>query len=275
MWHPVTCRVARSVGTVPLAALLAAGLVFGQSSVYQHSQEATGAAAPRFAVVSVTPVAPGARPAPSTVGPVLPGGKYVDHRAVLAGLIIFAYPQFASPGKTLVGLPDWAYGTLFDFEAEPARGVTPSLAEMRQMMASALADRFQLKYHVRNERMPVLFLAVGPNGVQHITRAASGPPSTFIRFRQNRIVGWGFTMDDLAGVVGMPFMEKGTPVINRTGMTGIYDFDVPAATGTYRGPGGGESRYIADLKILGLALRSGEATVPVMVVDHVAKPRPN
>lgn len=88
---------------------------------------------PRFAVVSIKPVAPGTPvflSQPGAPGPVYPGGAFRKRRANLWQLISFAYPQTDVPDKTLIGLPAWGDGfrDSFDVEAEAAPGTQPTQA---------------------------------------------------------------------------------------------------------------------------------------------------
>lgn len=208
-------RLLWPAGAAGLAILLAAGLLLCQPRSSQHAHAPHAPATARFAVVSIKPVRPGTPFAPDANGPVIPGGKYVDHQTSLARLIIFAFPEYASPGKTLVGLPEWAYGSsLFDFDAEPGQGTAPSVAEMRRMMASALADRFHLRHHVKHEEMPVLVLAVAQGGTRFLKCSATVQPSMQVHFGFDRITGRGVPADELAAVVGIFF--QGTPVVNHT-----------------------------------------------------------
>jgi len=67
----------------------------------------------------------------------------------------------------IAGLPDWAKGANadhFDFDAKCE--TTPTTVQLRQMLQSALADRFQLKIRRDKKEYPVYSLTVGPGGVK-------------------------------------------------------------------------------------------------------------
>jgi uncharacterized protein (TIGR03435 family) len=88
---------------------------------------------------------------------------------------------------------------------------------------------------------------------------------------------------DLAGLLADLL---GRPVLNKTGLTGRYDFDFEYATDGLAGPEGmgpnagptvlvtatdaGASHLIAAVKTqLGLVLKANRASLDVLVVDHI------
>lgn len=229
----------------------------------------------RFAVLSIRRQPPNFRRALKPEGPVHPGGKYIDHQANLWSLVTFAHPQYDYPNKTIVGLPDWAYGIdeLMDIEAEPEPGTSVDLTQMQQMMDAALADRFHLKYHIETREMPVYFLEVADGGPHYIRPSAAGEQSLLLRFAGGAVFGRGASMDLLAGKIGSYYEDR--PVLNRTGLNGFFDIASPAPAGTYSNRAGDQEMVRLELQILGLKLVPGKAAVPVMVVDHVTLPTPN
>lgn len=231
------------------------------------------AAAPpvRFAVVSIKPVGRQAvmLPKPGDPGPVYAGGKYIERRANVWTLLSFAYPQFAA-AQTEVGLPQWALSQHFAIEAEPAPGAVPSLAQTRAMVQTLLADRFGLKFHTEKRSMPVFFMTVAQGGVRNITPAKAGEAyaSPFIAMRQGAVVveGRAVTMSDVAADL---WLRVGRPVVDRTGMKGAYDIKAVADTA------GARDFARVFQRDLGLPLVPGNASVPVMVIDHLEQPRGN
>lgn len=239
-----------------------------------------GPALPRFAAVSIKTQPPSYRlPRGEQIGPVRAGGKYIDEHAILWTLIAFAHPQCLIPGKTVVGLPDWAYGrpgAIFDFAAVPAAGTSPDVAQMQQMMDVVLADRFQLEYRMEHRTMPVFFLEVAPGGPQIMKASKPGQQSLLLRVGPGAILARGASLDQIAGVIGSHFEDR--PVLNRTGLEGFYDIDLkpPARTlGARSGEEDNRSDIERELSALGLKLVAGRAEVPVMVVVHVSMPTPN
>lgn len=139
-------------------------------------------------------------------------------------------------------------------------------------MDAVLAERFGLKYHIENRRMPVLFLEVDRGGPHYLKPSPSGEQSLDLRLGM-KVYGRGVSMDELAAKAGSYFL--GRPTLNRTSLNGFYDIDTPAPGGAYMGRDANQSRMMRQLKQMGLKLVSGKADVPVIVVDHVTMPTPN
>jgi uncharacterized protein (TIGR03435 family) len=80
-----------------------------------------------------------------------------------------------------------------------------------------------------------------------------------------------------ANLSGYPFV--GRPVVDRTGLTGPYDFRLEFAPGfadaTDSDTGNAPGLFTALREQLGLTLRSEKAVVPVIVIDHVEQPTPD
>jgi uncharacterized protein (TIGR03435 family) len=66
----------------------------------------------------------------------------------------------------------------------------------------------------------------------------------------------------------------GRPVIDKTGLTGTYDFTYIAAA-YYRAPHEDDISPFTAVKELGLKLESQKAPVEIVVVDHVETPAEN
>jgi uncharacterized protein (TIGR03435 family) len=85
--------------------------------------------------------------------------------------------------------------------------------------------------------------------------------------------GWTFhraTMQDLAHFLGNGL---GSPVRDRTGLTGRYDFPARRVPAADEGPLLSPDSYSLD--VLGLQLRSGKENMPILVIDHAERPTQN
>lgn len=257
----------RATWLIPVLLVLAAVLTGAQQ-----------AQRPRFAVVSIKPVAPGAPVfvgQPGAPGPVYPGGAFRKRRANLWQLISFAYPETDVPDKTLIGLPAWGagFGNSFDVEAEAAPGSDPSLAQMRLMMQSLLADRFALKVHMESRPIAVYLMTVAKGGVRDITPSKPGEAyaTPFIAAPRGVITieGRAVPMSDVAANL---WLRVGRPVIDHTGLQGNYDIqEVRQAA-----PSRSAADFVAVLRNkLGLVLVPGKANVQAMVIDQVQQPSSN
>jgi uncharacterized protein (TIGR03435 family) len=88
----------------------------------------------------------------------------------------------------------------------------------------------------------------------------------------------------LAGSVFSNLPSLGCPVVDRTGLDGIYDFSLkffdPASANGETGPKGDMLRQIDDglsasLKDLGLKMESQKSPVEILVIDHAERPSEN
>ncbi|MBS1859182.1 MAG: TIGR03435 family protein [Acidobacteria bacterium] len=248
---------------------------------------------PKFDVVSIRVVPPNTPPTMREIGftPVLPGGRYLDSRASLFFMIAFAY-DVKNPSLQLTGLPKWAESQSFAVAAKPAEGF-PALppAENRErvrlMVRAMLAERFSLRLHTETRQEAMFSLEVAKGGVKMKESAPPVPPAreapvgAAMDNSSGRMIGERSTMAGLAGALVI-FLKR--PVIDRTGLTGYYDFDVkwrspetPDGQPPSRGfDTEGAGLLISNLQSqLGLRLRKIRGPVEYWVVDQVKPPTEN
>ena len=234
----------------------------------------------------------------------------------LATFISFAYKLPPFELRTLESqLPKWATSERFDIEA---RAASPSTKDqMRLMMQSLLADRFQLKAHFETKETPVFALVLvhpgrtGPDLRRYAEdpacstkpefgRGASGlilsvghfPPMCYTLMGLRRPVNgaqlmtWGsrnVSMSQIANDMPIaPTANLDRPVIDRTGLSGSFDFLMNFAGPSPVTPDGAEAAepdaptFLEALKErLGLKLESTTAPVESMVIDHIEEPTAN
>jgi uncharacterized protein (TIGR03435 family) len=152
---------------------------------------------------------------------------------------------------------------------------------LRSALRAALKDRFKLAIHEQPEQQTVFELVVAKRG-PHLKKAAapdavppmgvrleSGGVLTFMGPRG--VAGWDFhgaTMQDLAYQLTGIFFDG--PVRDRTGLTGRYDFSVPRVETP-----GEDLGYAYSVADLGLQLKRGRESRPILVIDHVERPTQN
>jgi uncharacterized protein (TIGR03435 family) len=97
-----------------------------------------------------------------------------------------------------------------------------------------------------------------------------------IRSLNGRIVATGATMEQLTRTLAT-FSAIGRPVVDKTGLSGKYDFDLEFG-GTNDGPVAsvpvelGSALFTSLPEQLGLKLQSERGPVKFLVVDHVDRP---
>jgi uncharacterized protein (TIGR03435 family) len=163
------------------------------------------------------------------------------------------------------------------------------------MLQALLTDRFKLTLHRETKELPVYELIIAnsgsklqeakpgetyPNGIKDLSgRATAG----LIKMGPGAITGQGVPIASLARQLTQ---QLGRIVVDKTGLTGTYDFTIKwppvasqAATGGQQGnpsPEGSESSIFTAIQDqLGLKLESQTAPVEVLVIDHAEQPTQN
>lgn len=187
----------------------------------------------------------------------------------------------------MFGLSGWADSSRFDVTAKVAATdleAFDSLSrEQRQaMLAALLVDRFHLKTHTEIKTLPVYELVVAKGGPKLKTSIVP-PPNTKnpdplglgnLNVQNTNITATGVTLSDLAMNLSFPLDRT---VINKTGLTGRYDFQLrwtaeDAGVGATDAP---PDLFTAIQEQLGLKLQAAKGPVKTLVVDHVEQPTDN
>ena len=191
----------------------------------------------------------------------------------------------------ILGLPNWIKDQRFDIEAKVDPADAPKLKDLNYhqryaMLLPVLVDRFGLKFHHETRVMPVFDLVVGKGGPK-LTEAKPGPdgkvPDGGWSMNNNYFVANAVTIESLTGALTQ---QVGHPVVDKTGLTGHYDFklrwtpeDAPSMAGA-DGTSAGSDTSAPDLftalqEQIGLKLESRKEPMDVIVIDHIEKPSEN
>jgi len=230
-----------------------------------------------------------------------PGGSLRVVNMPLRQVIVFAYQI---QGFQLEGAPDWTTAERFDIEARPAQelpAVAPAQGPdpMRLMLRTLLADRFKLVVRKETKELPIFELVVarqdgklGPQ-LRRSTTDCSGPPTPGtvagpggcgITRNLGRIRGGGFPLSAFTNTLSQPMQRV---VVDRTGLTGNWDFEVTFTPDQSQLPPGIPPGQLPDVdpnapslvtaieEQLGLRLRPARGPVEVLVVDRVERPTEN
>lgn len=223
-----------------------------------------------------------------------------------ADMIQAAYVRWGSgptpqPNLKILGGPDWAESELYDVEAK-ADGDAPPDQMYGPMMQTLLEARFHLKVHRETKELPVYALTVAKGGlkvapiaegscevfdVNHLPVPKPGDPARPFNFcgRQKPGTNAGNLTLDIFGTTMRQFSEGplssrlDRPVIDRTGVTGRFDFHLEfspvQSSGDVAPEAAGPSIFTAVQEQLGLKLESTKGPVRVVVVDHIERPSEN
>ncbi len=207
--------------------------------------------------------------------PIPLSGNRVSERAHVLDLIKQAY---AVQDYQISGLPDWALsptGTVYDIQAKAAGDAAPTLGQLRLMMQSLLADRFQLRLHREMKEIPIYALTIDKNGSK---LRALGDDEEIPRGRGDpQALTQKGTFDGLFTLI-RAYADR--PVIDETGINGRYEAanmhwdEMRDARRT--DPMSVQGMLAAAVRDqLGLRLEPRKEPTEVLVIDHVEKPSSN
>jgi uncharacterized protein (TIGR03435 family) len=226
------------------------------------------------------------------------------------------------PDYQIAGAPGWIDTTRYSITAKAPDGVPPTA--MSVLLANLLKDRFQLATHLETREQPIYHLVLaradgrlGPDlkptsaecqatmaeriaAAQAQAAGRGGPPPLppipgpndpvpcgFVRIPPGLVAGSGRTIAELAR--GTLSDLTGRPVVDKTGLTGPYDFTLKYSpelgrtagpAGLLFGPGApapvidpdAPSLFVALQEQLGLKLENARGPVEVVVIDKFEKP---
>lgn len=237
---------------------------------------------------------------PMSGGPGTSDPERISFRLDLRKLLMQAYSVRADQ----IAGPDWIRGATFDIVAKVPAGATKDQANV--MLQNLLLDRFGMKIHHEMRDAPAYAMTVAKGGSKlketaYPNASPDAPASLAFALDKNDFpilpkeaafqmrANWikndsmrstfrAFTMDRLAQEVqgALPdFMATelgGLPprVVNRTGLTGAYDFTLEYADHS-DADANGPSIFSAVEKQLGLKLDKINLPQDVIVIDHAEK----
>jgi uncharacterized protein (TIGR03435 family) len=249
----------RMVRAIASLAVLVAGAVHGQS-----------VAAQQFEVASVKPSVAD----PRAVSGIKTGhGRLDGNNVTLQRCIMGAYG--VGPNQ-ISGGPDWLDRDRFEISAKAAQPINDDAALM-VLLRGLLAERFKLALHRETRSIPAFVLEVAKNGPK-LERAEPGDAGT-----NTSTTNFGVTieahntdLDSFARILGR---RVDLPVINHTGLEGIFNFKLHWSPENARPLDGGATEaasiFTAIQEQLGLRLRSQKAPVEFLVIDHAERPSAN
>lgn len=234
-----------------------------------------------FEVATIKPVSPDAKAGRFIT---MQGtNRFVAKNYTLKLMIAAAYDL--SP-KTISGGPDWIDSDHYDIQA-----VTPGAArlthdEQMAMLRTLLSDLFMLSFHREGKDFSIYVLEVAKSGpkLKESTAPATDPAQLTSTVYPQRILlpARNATMGDFASLLQRALLDR--PVVDKTGLTGKYDFDldwapdetqfggeVPVAPSDAPSP----PFFTAIEQELGLRIEATHGVVQALVVDTAQRPTPN
>lgn len=256
----------------------------GQAAA-QLCQTADTARLPRFDVVSIHPFGSSGFAGLNTY----PGGMVRGGHLNLRMLLMFACEI---PMERMQGGPAWTDTAFYNIEAKPPENTAsaksnpaniklPPSEEQRQMLLALLTDRFQLKYHLEEKEAPVLLLERTKKPLKLLPPKDAKAFPWFGGLRgglvtePTGIAATNIAMPELAARLSRSF---GRPILDRTGLTGSYDFRVETGdekNAEHATPDDVLNSIVTGLGELGLKLTSAKAPTTFLIIDSAEKPSEN
>jgi uncharacterized protein (TIGR03435 family) len=203
--------------------------------------------------------------------------------------------------------PDWLPVDRYDLVAKVPAGTTKEQA--RQMLQNLLVDRFHLTYHMQTKTVDGYELTVAPGGSKLTAHSDSQPAPessaagkntfpvpplepgeragrrlqagrVYMRFADTSVaelakhVGASLSSASMLRE-GPMLIGAQPPILDRTGLTGTYDFTFDYAGGIFFAsaalPTMVDSMQSSLTKQLGLKMTEAKVPVNVLVIDHIDK----
>lgn len=270
----------RGMGIVALA--LTVSVVRAQGTAVAQGPAAGQGAAPAFEVATIKPTALDAK-----------AGRYITMQGTnrfvakyytLKLLIAAAYDL--SP-KVISGGAAWVDDEHFDIEALTPGDARPARPEQMAMLRTLLSERFKLSFHREPKEFSIYALEVDKGGpkLKESAAPASDPAqliSTVYPPARIHLPAKNATMSEFVSLMQRALLDR--PVVDKTGLTGRYDFDldwapdetqfggeVPVAPADAQAP----PFFKAIEEQLGLHLEATRGTVDALVIDHAEPPGAN
>jgi bla regulator protein blaR1 len=207
------------------------------------------------------------------------------------------------------GEPGWMKSDRFDIEAKVAAEDVPRLKALKPterwaMLLPVFEDRFGLKFHHETKDLTQYVLVVAKGGLKMkeatpgdtYATGLKGPDGKgggagMMMMRPGEVTAQGVPISNLVRQLSLQF---GASVVDKTGLTGKYDFDLkwtpdemegsmpkapdggqPGAESPAPPPTTGPSLFTALEEQLGLKLEAHKEPGDVIVIDHIEQPSPN
>ena len=213
--------------------------------------------------------------APNDPNTLIPLGRCVIRAARLSHLMGIA---FGVSMPRLSGHPSWDGPSRFDVEAK-AENLSATNADLIAMLQTLLIDRFKLKFHIEKREVSGFALVIARNGSKLKEGRPDRRPSMQImgaaiskfdaaegkNLDLNRIIAQRGSIAELAAV--LTNLPDHPPVVDRTGLTGLYDFALSWEPT--------ESISAVLQEQLGLRLEPQKVPVDFYVIDSAEKPSGN
>ncbi len=278
-------------GLLAVAVPIAFGLPHASQTHAQSQDQNHAAIAPVLEVISITP---------NKTGEPMAGFKIIGRpahaiawtddlfRATNFSLHMLIQRAYDVQDDQISGGPDWINSEKYNVDTKTEKSAVDELQrlspdqrmlERRRMLQKLLADRFKLTLHRETRELPVYELAIAKNGPKvQAAKPGDSYPNGLKRSSDGQAQGPGLWLPEQGKLIGQgvsiavlvrSLSEKlgGRIVVDKTGLTGNYDFTLSWSPG-----GNQDSIFPAIQEQLGLKLETQNVPMEVLVIDHAEQP---
>jgi uncharacterized protein (TIGR03435 family) len=168
--------------------------------------------------------------------------------------------------------PSWLTDERYDIAAKSPDPVP--VEQLKEMMQTLLAERFALQFHRQTKELSIYALVAGANGPK-LHKVAAGGDSE-MRMKDGSLIFNNTSMPQFADHLEIMRRQVDRPVVDRTGLTGVFDFSLKFAdtdTDMRTAMVQGDSASVFNLiqQQIGLKLEAKKGPVEIIVIDYVNK----
>jgi uncharacterized protein (TIGR03435 family) len=226
---------------------------------------------PDWAVVAVKQSDPNDR----VSGDNFVGSRYTIEKKTVVEMLTLGYGLQA---RQITGAPEWTAADHWDVNGVPDVPGEPDQQQRLSMVRKLLAERFGVKAHTEQREMPVYALVLAKGGPK-LTPSTHDPNKVPDDSGSGNSVQQmvGYTNNSMGDFVKQLQGWTDRPMVDRTGLTGRYDFKLRWTTDQTRAtvPDAPPGLFTAIQEQLGLKLEPVKAPADVLVIDHVERPSAN
>jgi uncharacterized protein (TIGR03435 family) len=277
-WRPCSVRKLAGHLACPLISVVVLSLEIGSRAIDVTAQAPSQQ---DFEVASIRRSEPGNLR--GSTFEFLPGGGLRIANGTLRAILETAYDvrEFQ-----ILGGPGWVNSERYDILARSAdslsneAGATNDVKVVRLRLQALLRQRFNLEVHRETRELPEYALEVakkGPKLIQDDASNGSNNARTGIQRSCGQMIGTNTTMANLSLMLAR---QLDRPVLDRTGLTGKYNFQFVWTPDTRPCSGSPESSnapsiFTALEETLGLRLESIKGPVDTLIIDRADRPSEN
>lgn len=253
---------------------------FGQSGINEEagsSQASSSASLPKFSVSTI-------KPDKDSYG--APSFNYTEDGIIATNVNMMMLIREAYGDSEISSAPAWLTSRKFDVQAKVDFSEIDKLHKLtleqhRLMIQALLADRIKLRVRKKIQPARVYALVVAKDGpkIQPTRDDSPNGPHMLRVTGKNELTSRAAPLAQLAMLLRY---QLGRVVLNKTGLTGDYDYVLKWDSHTnaensldQNGYSDGPSIFSAIREQLGLQLRSIKAPMPIVVIQHVEAPTEN